>query len=511
MSKTNGAVRLTPADLEKVSVDELMRATRSLRQKSTYFTNWAGSYRCRARAIFKPNTERQVQQVVELTRRQQETLRCYGTGHSPSDLACTDGFMLNLDNMQEVLDIDQQSNVVTVQGGIKLHRLHPILERNGLAMSVMGSISDQSIAGAISTATHGTGIRFGNISTYVRSMTLVLADASIVTIDREHDAPLFMASLCGLGLTGVIIRVALQCEPMFHLRERVVEYDYSEMMGNLEASLDDKDRSTKGSLLEDNEHVKIHWFPHVDKALVTTMNRTREDRTPPPSTWAAIQARAIGYHWHQFGLFVATFLPLLLGYHAMIMWRFAFALPKDDHSKQPVSTRVGTPPEIFNMDCLFPQYTFEGVVPIENTADVLRELAQWYKEEDVKSGGLTHHFPVEIRFVEQDDIWLSPTYRMRGAYIGIMQYRPYGFPVPYKKLFASFEQLLVRHGGRSHWAKSHRTNKPALHKMYEHLDDFLEVRERVDPDNIFVNPYTRRHLFADVGEEVDMRRFKQNV
>ena len=155
-----------------------------------------------------------------------------------------------------------------------------------------------------------------------------------------------------------------------------------------------------------------------------------------------------------------------------------------------------------------PQYTYEGAVPYSRTADCLSALDCWLTSELASPAGLRTHFPIEIRFTERDDLWLSPTYHQRATYIGAIQYRPYNLPVPYKKYFRGFERILLEHEGRPHWAKSHSVGLPELHRRYEKLSAWLEVRERVDPGRVLVNPYVRRHLLGEVGEEVDSRRFK---
>ena len=155
-----------------------------------------------------------------------------------------------------------------------------------------------------------------------------------------------------------------------------------------------------------------------------------------------------------------------------------------------------------------PQYTYEGAVPYARTATCLADLNDWLTSELASPSGLRTHFPIEIRFTERDDIWLSPTYDQRATYIGAIQYRPFNLPVPYKKYFLGFERVLLTHAGRPHWAKSHAVGLPELHRRYAKLSAWLKVRERVDPGRVLCNPYVRRHLLGEVGEDMDCRRFK---
>lgn len=149
-----------------------------------------------------------------------------------------------------------------VFGGTRLHNVNQLAASHGLAFSTLGSISDQSIAGAVSTATHGCGARFGNLSTFVRSLTLILADASQIVVSEDEGQDVFRATLCGLGSTGVITRVELQLEPAFRLEEVVTEMSFKCFLDHFEA------------IGVSAEHVRIYWFPQLDKVRIERLNRT---------------------------------------------------------------------------------------------------------------------------------------------------------------------------------------------------------------------------------------------
>lgn len=152
----------------------------------------------------------------------------------------------------------------------------------------------------------------------------------------------------------------------------------------------------------------------------------------------------------------------------------------------------------------------------------MRELRTWLDEERKDPDGLRPHFPVEIRFSASDDIWLSPSSGQRTSWIGIVQYksvtsitdqiivtnrvgRPYGFNVPYRKLFEGYENIVARHQGRPHWAKAHKLSPDTLRKLYPRFNDFTRVIEQVDPLGIFRNEYVQRHI---MGSPIDARVFK---
>lgn len=160
--------------------------------------------------------------------------------------------------------INRDKCFVHVEAGITLSKLHVALGAMGLAMSNLGSISEQTLAGVITTATHGSGTNYGVISTHVLALRLLLVNGRIVRCSRTEHPDLFLASLCGLGSTGLLVSVTLQVEPAFHLKE------VSETIG-LDEAIEDLD-----ALASSGEHVRMWWFPQTDKVRVNVSDRTRE-------------------------------------------------------------------------------------------------------------------------------------------------------------------------------------------------------------------------------------------
>lgn len=177
----------------------------------------------------------------------------------------------------------------------------------------------------------------------------------------------------------------------------------------------------------------------------------------------------------------------------------------------PVWSEVGRSDRIFNMDCLFPQYTDEWAIPFNRAAAAIRAMRDWLDEEAAAADGDRIHFPVEIRFTDADGIWLSHAQGRKTCYIGIVQYRPYNRPVRYRQLFAKFETLMRHYSGRPHWAKAHSCSPTELSQLYPHWNDFLSTRQRYDPDQVFVNPYVGRHLLGRIGDGNETRVFKSRL
>ncbi|THH09898.1 hypothetical protein EW146_g8541 [Bondarzewia mesenterica] len=448
------------------------------------FQNWGQTFRCTPLSVFEPDTEDQCALILELARRESQTVRAVGVGHSPSDLACTSGFMVRMGKLNKVIEVNAEKHYVRAQGGITLQRLHAALDAHGLAMINLGSISEQTLAGMVTTATHGTGIAHQVLSTHVQQLTLLLADGSRVYCSRAERPDLFVASLCGLGSTGLIIDIQLKVATAFRLHEVQETFKFDPVVDRLD------------EVANSAEYVRLWWWPQAGDFRVSAMDKTKEPKRPVGSwLWHSL----IGFHVVQFLLFLGRYiLPLNIWIGKFTSW-----LVKDK------TISVDDSLNIFNLDCKYRQHTTEWAIPYENAQACLRELRDWFESEFADPHGLRPHCPLEIRFSEADDVWLSPSYGQRTCWIGIIQYKPYGFNVPYRRLFRAFEAIMARHGGRPHWAKAHHLRPDALRAMYPRFDDFCRLLADVDPRGIFHNEYVARHIFGREGAPFDERVFKE--
>ncbi|KAF8637154.1 hypothetical protein AX17_003058 [Amanita inopinata Kibby_2008] len=470
-----------PSDIPLQNLYKLLQPiTVSPSSPRAKFSNWGHAYHCTPLAVFEPETEFQCELVLELARREGKKVKAVGVGHSPSDLACTNDFMLRTDKLNRIIEINAEKRYVIAQGGITLHKLHEELEKHNLAMTSVGSISDQTLAGVVTTASHGSGLDYGVISMQVMAVTLLLADGSHVSCSRTHQADLFMATICGLGATGIILNIQLEVEPAFRLKEVQESLPFHTVMKKFD------------DLVLSAEHVRFWWFPTKDIIRCSYSDRTQESRHPVSSWW---WHTFLGHHIMQLLLFIGRFyLPLNTLAASFACWLINSKTVGIDDSYR-----------IFNVDCRYPQFTTEWAVPYENSKACLCELRTWLRQEYDDQHGLRPHFPVEIRFSSADDIWLSPSNGQRTCWIGIVQYKPYGYNVPYRQLFEAFEAIVSRYQGRPHWAKAHRLQPHDLRRLYTRFDDFLQVIEEFDPCGIFRNEYIQRHLF---GQPVGSRVFK---
>ncbi|KAF9945253.1 hypothetical protein BGZ70_003943 [Mortierella alpina] len=483
----------TVSPLEQASL--LQQELQSVLTPGKTFENWARTFRCVPEQYYTPSTEEEVIKIVHLARLSGKRVKAIGTGHSPSDLACTDGIMINTDKLDGLIHVDKEKRTVTVAAGMKLEKLHKLLELRDLALSNLGSISDQSVAGAMATATHGTGAEYASLCASVLDLTFITATGSTIYCSKTEKPDIFNAAACSLGALGIITRMTLQCEPAFRLENKQEPAKLDEVLRNLD------------SIIHSAEHVRLWWYPHTDNVVVWRANRTTKDISRPLSSWRT--SRWFSVHFYQGLLYICRFIPRLIP----TLSRFMFWATQS----RPIE-RVDDSVKVFNFDCLFPQYVNEWSIPWSRTAEALRALDQFIENGSVKvesgvgldeSGGaknghalkvvkketgLKVHFPIEIRFVKKDDVWLSPAYGVDSCYIGIIMYRPYGKPVPYKRFWAGFEQIMASFEGRPHWAKAHSVSFEGLKQSYPKLAAFSDIRQQLDPEGMFLNDYLRRHL-----------------
>ena len=391
-----------------------------------------------------------------------ERVKVAGTGHSFTDIACTDGRLIKLDRYAEVLGVDPRRVTVTVQAGITIARLSEELARHGLAMENMGDVAYQTISGAISTATHGTGERLRNIPSQVCALSLVLADGNIVQCSPTTEADIFKAAQVGLGALGILSTVTLQCVPAFNVhsvREPLRLDDVLERFDELTAA---------------NDHFEFFWFPHTDRVQAITNNRTSKPARPKGRLAAYIDDIVLENHAfgvvQRAGRVRSSWIPGLARMTARTM------------SKSEVTDRSA---RVFANERLVRFAEMEYAVPRANLLHAVREVHGM-----IERSGLHISFPVEVRSVAADDIPLSPAYGRETGYIAVHMYWRAG----YERFFREVEAIMNAFDGRPHWGKLHYQTAETLRRRYPLWDSFSAVRDRLDPERRWGNAYLDRVL-----------------
>jgi L-gulono-1,4-lactone dehydrogenase len=430
----------------------------------TGWRNWAGDERCRPAAIEHPGSIEQLSAAIGRARERGLRVRVAGAGHSFSGIARSDGAMLMLDRLTDVLDVEHSAGLVRVQAGITIHALSERLDAHGLALENLGDIDAQSIAGAISTATHGTGARLRNISSQVTELTLVLADGSTLVCSRERDLEGFLAARVGLGALGAIAEVTLRCVPAFTLRG-------VDAPAPLADTLDRFDE-----LAAANDHFEFFVFPHTDTALTRTNNRTAEP--PRPRGRLSAYANDVLLTNHAFGLLCRAGR------------RFPDRIPQINRLVTRLaggSVRVERSADVFASPRLVRFTEMEYALPRERTTEAVRRVLEM-----IEQRRFAVPFPIEVRTVAPDDAFLSTAAGRASGFVAVHMYRG----MTWQPYFRAVESIMDELDGRPHWGKRHFQTAATLRPRYPDWDRFQAVRARLDPGGVFANDWTDRVLGA---------------
>ena len=426
--------------------------------------NWARTERVDPARVVAPGSTEEVVAEVKHAARDGLGVKAVGAGHSFSGVAVAPGVQLLPDRLDAVQSIDRASGLVIVDGGIPLHRLNPLLARHGLAMEILGDIDRQTIAGAVSTGTHGSGERFGSISTQVRGLELVLADGAVVQCSATERPELFEAARLSLGALGVITKVTLQCVPLYALHAVDAPIPLDEVLDQVD------------DLAAGNDHFEFFWFPHTTTALTRRFERLPGDAElrPMGALVRTVDDRIVTNVGLEAMLRVGTRIPRLVPGITRFVTRavsarnFTDLAPHVFASQRNVRFREG-----------------EYFVPRAALVPALRELKQWVDTHDEPVS-----FPFEVRFVGHDDIWLSPAYDRDSAVVAFHQYHR----MPHERWFGICEDVLGAVGGRPHWGKMHRLDASGMRERYPRFGEFVALREELDPTRMFANAYLDRVL-----------------
>lgn len=422
------------------------------------WSNWAGNQSIRPESFDRPTNEDQLASLVSSARR----VRAVGTGHSFTGAALTDGRLVSMDDLRRLVAVDREAGTVTVEAGITIADLNELLHGLGLALTNLGDIAYQTISGAISTSTHGTGARFTGLAGQVRALRLVDGTGGIHDIVDPDQVRL---ATVGVGALGIVTRYTLGVVPAFRLRAE-------EGAGRLDDLLDELDRH-----VDENDHFEFFWLPHTPWAL-TKRNRRTDDEPDQPSArdrarlwWSKTFIENIG-----FGI-----LCELGNRRPSLIPRLATALPSSG-----TSVRTSDSHRIFASARLVRFLEMEWAIPRSECATALRRLRSMIDDE-----GHLVSFPVEVRFTAADDVALSTASGRDTAYVAVHMHKRMPSSDT-ERYFGSVERIMRDLGGRPHWGKMHNMGADDLAPLYPRWNEFLELRERMDPRRAFANDYTDR-------------------
>ncbi len=424
--------------------------------------NWAHTFDSVPEKLLYPSSIDEVCEIVIEAAKLGKKIRVVGAGHSFTSLVKTDNWLVSLDQLSGVEKVDEQAGTATVLGGTRLFKIGEALGNIGYAQENLGDINVQSIAGAISTGTHGTGLKFGNISTQVLELSLVTAAGEVLVISEKSNPDYFKACLVSLGSLGIIVKVTLKItkSPVYEYNSQKIDYS------RLEAQLE--------QYIEQNRHFEFYLFPYSNIVQIKTMNNT------------AKKPQSLSLH---------NFTNLLLeNYLFFILSEICRLFPRSSRFISRLSAKgVGTTEiaahsyQLFATPRLVRFREIEYSIPLHHMKAAIQEIRQCIELEKYRV-----HFPIECRTVKADDIWLSPSYERDSAYIAFHMYKG----MPYENYFRDMERIMRKYEGRPHWGKMHKLTKEQLLPLYPKLPDFLAVREELDPHELFLNEYMKE-LFGE--------------
>ena len=388
-------------------------------------------------------------------------MRVVGAGHSFMPLVATDGLLLDLSELEGEVVVSPDRRTADCPAGWSLAKLTEVLWEQGLSLSNQGDVNPQTLAGAISTGTHGTGVTQGSLATFARGFRLVTADGSVLVCDAQRDPEAFEAARVSLGLLGVATRIVIDVLPAFHLEERVERKPLAEVLEAFD------DWATQ------KRHIEFFAFPYADDVILKTLIEHPAEGEWKPSRDIDETAFRIAC---EAGMRLPGSIP---GAQKLMM-----------KASGKATRRVGPAWRIFPSDRTIPFEEMEYEVPIATALPALKASI-----DRIRAKSLPVTFPFEYRRVAADDIWMSPFHAGPCGSISMHQYAP----MPYAGVFAQVEPILREAGGRPHWAKRHTLTEADVHALYPRTPDFLAARARLDPGAKFANPFLRE-LFGIVPQ-----------
>ncbi|MFG2747391.1 D-arabinono-1,4-lactone oxidase [Streptomyces xanthophaeus] len=434
----------------------------ALKDGPTAWRNWAGNVRATPARTVTPRSVGELQEAVRRAAEQGLRVKAVGTGHSFTAAAATDGVLVRPQALSGIREIDRAAGTVTVAAGTVLKDLNLALAAEGLSLTNMGDIMEQTVAGATSTGTHGTGRDSASIAAQIRALELVTADGQLLKCSEKEHPEVFAAARIGIGALGVVTSLTFAVEPVFFLTAREEPMGFDRVTAEFDQHF------------AENEHFEFYWFPHTGNCNTKRNNRSQGPAAPPGAVSAWIEDELLSNGVFQAANSLGRAVPAAIPSIARIASRALSA-----------RTYTDIPYKVFTSPRRVRFVEMEYALPREHVVEALREL-----KAVVDRSGLRISFPVEVRTAPADDIALSTASGRETAYIAVHMYKG----TPYQAYFTAAERIFTEYGGRPHWGKVHTRDAEYFARVYPRFGEFTGLRDRLDPDRLFGNDYLRRVL-----------------
>ena len=421
--------------------------------------NWAGNEIAHPSSIESPRTEEELIGIIRQVADRGEKVKVPGSGHSFTPAAVTDGRLVRIEALRGIRHIDRDRKEVQVGAGTTLSDLNHMLAAEGFAMANLGDIAYQTVAGAISTSTHGTGVHLTGLAAQVVGMRIVDGHGNLLVCNSEQNSDVLDVARVSVGALGAITECTIRVVDAFRLQATEAPMKLDDVLNNLE------------ELRSSNDHFEFFWIPHTKWALTKRNNRTDDPLHPLPKIKGWIDKTFMENY--AFGALcrLGRMKPSLIP-------RLATALPSSGSR-----TYINDSYKIFASPRLVRFYEMEHALPAESVAPALREIRDM-----IDRKGYLLNFPIEVRFTASDDVPLSTAYDRASGYIAVHVYKG----MEYSNFFRDVEDIMRRYDARPHWGKVHHREADELSGLYPRFNEFLQMRERLDPQRTFANRYTDR-------------------
>ncbi|WVT73552.1 D-arabinono-1,4-lactone oxidase [Sinorhizobium chiapasense] len=406
-------------------------------QAGGHWRNWVGNQSCIVRHRGAPESEAALAEMVREATAQGLNVRCAGSGHSFTPVALTSGLLLTLSSMQGVVGIDYARKRVAVKAGTTINQLGKVLKSSGLSLINQGDIDSQALAGALTTGTHGTGARLGNMASQIVGMRLVQPDGSILVVD-ETTPDLLEAARVSVGMLGVISEITLQAMDSYNLHEKLWRCTFDEMI------------EQHDELAAKHRHFGFFWCPvpesrHCyclpDTAPVSTTDRTSD---------------------------VCEMKMIDITEEAPTERRFE---------------KIAYSSEIYPIEYVPNFHELEYAVPVAHGKEAVKAVRKLMLEKHP-----TCIYPIEYRFTAGDTGWISPFYEQDSITLSVS-----GEPgTDYWEYLKDVDTILRQYGSRPHWGKLHFLGAEDVTALYPRAGDFRALRAKVDPEGRFLNDHLRQ-------------------
>jgi L-gulono-1,4-lactone dehydrogenase len=422
--------------------------------------NWAGSVRANPTSLATPRTVEELQHLVRKTQPGRR-IRMAGSGHSFTPIVPSNDVLLRPHDFGEGVGIDTARMIARIPAGMVLHDANQHLAAAGVALANMGDITAQTVAGSISTSTHGTGLRFTGLAGQVAGFGMVTADGSLLECSETQNSDVWRLGRVGLGSLGILVWVDMRVVPAFRLRAVEEPRRLRDVLDNFD------------SIVESSDHFEFYWVPHTRWALTKHNTRTQEPAVSRSTTKKWLTKTVLENYAFGAVCALGRAVPALIP-------KLATALPSTGRQEF-----VEASHEVFATRRLVRFHEMEYSIPRRRLPEALTAIVEAVEREKLRIS-----FPVEVRVTGSDDVALSTSYGRESAYIAVHMYKG----MEYERYFRLVESIVAPMNGRPHWGKIHFQGAETLRSQYEQFDDFLRLRERLDPERRFVNGHVERVL-----------------